>query len=428
METIFAPATAPGRSGVSVVRISGPQAFEACRVVCGDIPPARSASLRHICNLSGDVLDNGLVITFPAPRSFTGEDVVELHLHGSVAVVDAVLRALGGVSGCRLAAEGEFTRRALSNGKMDLTQVEGLADLIDAQTEVQRRQAQQTLSGDLTAIVESWRVDLIRSAALLEAVIDFADEDVPEDVSDEVSGLLLRVLNGIDQQLSGWRIAERIRDGFEVAIIGPPNAGKSTLLNALAGREAAITSSYAGTTRDVIEVQMDLQGIPVTLLDTAGLRDTDDPVEAIGVARALDRARSADLRVFLSDELGGDFPDLVDGDIHVLPKGDLRANLVGAVSGITGAGVDALMDQIGQELKNRTSSASLLSRLRHVDACERARVDLDTAIKSLDSGSDFYDLAAEDVRSVVRSLEMLVGRIDVENLLDEIFSSFCLGK
>jgi len=301
MDTIYAVATARGKAGLATIRISGPRAHHACFVLAGDLPQARYAALRRLTGADGVFLDQALVLVFAGPASFTGEDVVELHLHGSIATTNAVLAALSDIDGLRAALPGEFTRRALENDCLDLAQVEGLSDLIEAETEAQRRQALRVLSGALGAKAEGWRTDLIRAASLLEATIDFADEEVPVDVTPEVSDLLGGVLAELKAESKGALVSERIRDGFEVAIVGPPNVGKSTLLNALAGREAAITSEVAGTTRDVIEVRMDLAGLPVTFLDTAGLRETKDAVEAIGVARALDRAVSADLRVVLTD-------------------------------------------------------------------------------------------------------------------------------
>jgi tRNA modification GTPase len=301
VDTIFAMSSAQGKAGVSVLRVSGPQAFAACQKLCGDVPPRRVASLRVLSDADGGLLDQALVLTFAKGASFTGEDSVEFQVHGSIAVVSAVLNALAGMPDHRMADPGEFTRRALDNGCLDVAQIEGLSDLIDAETEVQRVQALRVLSGDLGTRAESWRRDLIRAAALIEATIDFADEDVPVDVSPEVSSLVSAVIEDLDREISGVGVAERIRTGFEVAILGAPNVGKSTLLNALAGRDAAITSDVAGTTRDVIEVRMDLRGLPVTLLDTAGLRDTTDRVEAIGVDRARTRAQSADLRVLLAE-------------------------------------------------------------------------------------------------------------------------------
>ncbi|MDX1819466.1 MAG: tRNA uridine-5-carboxymethylaminomethyl(34) synthesis GTPase MnmE [Paracoccaceae bacterium] len=428
MDTIYALATAQGRAGVAVVRISGPQAHEACIHLCGDLPEPRRTALRVLTGADGVKLDEALVLVFPHGGSFTGEAVVELHLHGSTAVVAAVLRELSALPGLRAAEAGEFTRRALENGRLDLAQVEGLADLIDAETEAQRRQALRVLSGDLGRLAEGWRRDLIRAAALLEATIDFADEDVPVDVTPEVSDLLHSVQADLRRQSAGVTTAERIRTGFEVAIVGAPNVGKSTLLNALAGREAAITSEYAGTTRDVIEVRMDLGGIPVTLLDTAGLRETSDVVEGIGITRARERAALADLRVFLID--GEDQPDLSPEpeDIVVRAKADLLQDKAGAVSGISGEGIESLVGEITSRLSGRLSGLGIATRERHRVAMLRAVSALDDAARHLLLGPVAYELTAEELRQAIRALESLVGRVDVENLLDEIFSSFCVGK
>ncbi|MGD9865773.1 MAG: tRNA uridine-5-carboxymethylaminomethyl(34) synthesis GTPase MnmE, partial [Pseudodonghicola sp.] len=351
-----------------------------------------------------------------------------LQVHGSPAGVSAILGALGRIEGLRLAEPGEFTRRALENGKLDLAQVEGLADLIEAETEVQRKQAHTLFEGALGRLAESWRHDLIRAAALIEAVIDFADEEVPTDVTPEVRQLIDRVEVNLRRQTAGVRMAERIREGFEVAIVGAPNAGKSTLLNALAGREAAITSEHAGTTRDVIEVRMDLAGLPVTLLDTAGLRETEDAVEGMGIALARKRAEAADLRVFLAEACEELEVEMRPGDIRARPKADRLADKTGAVSGLTGEGLDWMVAQIGATLSDRSASAGLATRERHRAAMERALAGLETARSILDAGPEMYDIAAEELRNAIRALESLVGRIDVENLLDEIFASFCLGK
>jgi tRNA modification GTPase len=312
----------------------------------------------------------------------------------------------------------------LENGRLDLTQVEALADLIESETEAQRKQAQRLLEGAIGEKAEAWRRDLIRAAALLEATIDFADEEVPEDVSDEVLHLIAVTRDSISVQLRGIDAAERVRIGFEVAIVGAPNVGKSTLLNALAGREAAITSEFAGTTRDVIEVRMDLGGLPVTLLDTAGLRETEDHVEGIGIARARERAKAADLRVFLIEN---DEPEIapLENDIVVQAKADLTGH---GVSGLTGQGIGELITRITDVLQSKAGEAGLASRERHRLALAQAIGGLEAAQNHVQLGPVQYDLAAEELRNVVRSLESLLGRIDVENLLDEIFASFCLGK
>ncbi|NOD84634.1 tRNA uridine-5-carboxymethylaminomethyl(34) synthesis GTPase MnmE [Ruegeria sp. HKCCD6119] len=428
MDTIFALASAQGKAGVAVIRLSGPDSHSAAARLTGGALPKRGMVLRTLTDHGGARLDDGLVLTFQAPASFTGEDVAELQIHGSTASVNAVLRCLSDTDGLRIAEPGEFTRRALENGKMDLTQVEGLADLIDAETEAQRKQAQTILAGELGTLAERWRRDLIRAASLLEAVIDFADEEVPTDVTPEVRELIQGVMSDLHREADGVKIAERIRTGFEVAIVGLPNAGKSTLLNALAGREAAITSEYAGTTRDVIEVRMDLAGLPVTLLDTAGLRETEDHVENLGIELARSRAEAADLRVFLSETPKDLGVEMREDDIHVLPKADLRGIGEKGVSGKSGQGIDALVDQISCVLRQRTTTHGIATRERHRIAITRALDSLTSAISVLESGPDLYDIVAEELRTAIRALESLVGRIDVETLLDEIFSSFCLGK
>ncbi|WP_415922432.1 tRNA uridine-5-carboxymethylaminomethyl(34) synthesis GTPase MnmE [Tateyamaria sp. SN6-1] len=427
MDTIFALATAQGRAGVAVIRISGPDAFKVASALIADVPSPREAGLRRVRDHDGSIIDEALVLSFAGPASFTGEDVVELHLHGSPAIVSAVLTRLSDLD-ARLAEPGEFTRRALENDKMDLLQVEALGDLISAETEAQRKQAMRGYDGAFTSRIETWRSDLIRAAALIEATIDFADEDVPVDVSPEVMDLLKGVQQELTAELHGFRAAERVRSGFEVAIVGPPNAGKSTLLNALARRDAAITSHHAGTTRDVIEVRMDLNGLPVTLLDTAGLRETEDEVEAEGVARAMARAATADLRVFLTEE-----PDRIGlapepDDIILAPKGDLRTDAAATVSGKTGLGVDQLVERLTAVLSSRAADAGLATQERHRVALASAAQGIGAALEKVSHGPDLYDIAAEDIRSTTRSLAVLIGRVDVEHLLDEVFSSFCLGK
>ena len=427
MDTIYAQASGRGKAGVAVIRLSGPRAWEAVSALCGRLPAPRQASVR-LLKVEDEVLDEALVLCFEAGHSFTGEQSAELHLHGALATVSAVLKALGALGWLRLAEPGEFTRRAMESGRLDLAQVEGLADLIEAETEAQRKQALAVLSGAVGQMVEGWRTKLIRAAALLEASIDFADEDVPEDVTPEVRCLLDAVHLQICVELGRISASERVREGFEVAIVGRPNAGKSTLLNALAGREAAITSEIAGTTRDVIEVRMDISGLAVTLLDTAGLRDTEDQVEAIGVARALERAQRADLRVFLLDDDEIPLLDPLSEDLVVQGKADLGGSGTLRVSGKTGEGIDALVAMIATRLSERAAGAGVMTRERHRDCLERAATALTAATRKLNHGFEQLDLAAENCRSAIRALESLLGRVDVENLLDEIFSSFCIGK
>lgn len=428
MDTIFALATAPGRAGVAVIRVSGPRAPEVAGRLCGTLPAPRRASVRRLYDDSGLLLDEAIVVVFEEGHSFTGEAVAELHLHGSPAVVRAVLGVLAGMEGLRQAAAGEFTRRALENGRLDLAQVEGLADVLSAETEAQRRQAQRVLSGAVGRRAEGWRGRLIRAAALIEATIDFADEDVPSDVWPEVSDLLQALVAEFRAEIAGSAVAERVRDGFEVAIVGKPNIGKSTLINYLAGREAALTSEIAGTTRDVIEVRLDIAGLAVTFLDTAGIRASDDRVERMGIDRALDRAQAADLRVFLVENLEEALPvTRSPDDLVLVAKADLGATASAAVSGVTGHGVDMLIEQVSGVLSERAAGVATVTRARHrdalgvaVQACTGALWELQEQRRS--------EVCAEEVRTALRALDELVGRVDVEHVLGDIFQSFCIGK
>lgn len=427
MDTIFALATARGKSGLAVIRISGPESLAMAMTYCGQLPTG-GRGLRRIVDGEGQTIDEALVLVFPEGHSFTGETVIELHLHGSTAIVKATLGLLGGDGRGRLAEAGEFTRRALENGRLDLAQVEGLADLIDAETEGQRKQAMRVFAGALGDRAAIWRDKLVRAAALVAATIDFVDEDVPVDVYPEVRALLGDVTRDLKHEIEGVKVAERIRDGFEVAIVGAPNVGKSTLLNRLAGRDAAITSEFAGTTRDVIEVRMDLDGLPVTLLDTAGIRETGDYVEEIGISRGMERAALADLRVLLVED-ATDVPDLFrEGDIIVVAKGDSYAGDAPSVSGKTGLGVDALVAKITAVLQKRVMCAGVAVRERHGAAMRVCVECLDNVEGLLRNDTALADLVAEELRAAIGSLDALVGRVDVEDLLDEIFVSFCIGK
>lgn len=431
MDTIFALATARGKAGLAVIRISGPQARRAGTRLAGDLPAPRSTALRRLRDHAGEVLDDALVVCFAKGASFTGEDVVEFHLHGSTAIITATLGCLGDQPGLRMAEPGEFTRRALENECLDLAQVEGLADLIDSETEAQRKQALRVFEGKLGQLAETWRTDLIRAVSLLEATIDFADEDVPVNVVPEVTALVKKTLATLRVEREGSLISERIREGFEVAIIGRPNVGKSTLLNLIAGRDAAITSEVAGTTRDVIEVRLDLGGLPVTLLDTAGIRATADKVEELGVNLAIKRARGADLRVFLLDDDGIEavsVPFEAD-DIPVYGKSDLGSeDRELAVSGLTGEGISALILRIQKVLQGRAARTGTAIRLRHRLAIESTISLLESALNVVKSGAETAELAAEDLHQAIRALDSLIGRVDVEHILDEIFASFCVGK
>jgi tRNA modification GTPase len=427
MDTIFALATVRGRSGVAVIRISGDKAFVAAEALMHRLPPVGKPGLRRLLDENGELIDEALVHRFAGPRSFTGEDVVELHLHGSPAVIAAIEQLLSRTGLARYAEPGEFTRRALQNEKLDLAQVEGLGDLLQAETEAQRRQAMRLLQGRLGSCAEMWRGKLLRSAALVEATIDFADEEVPVEVLPEVSHLLTEVQKSLRQEIEGSKVAERVRDGFVVAILGAPNAGKSTLLNHIAGRDVAITSDIAGTTRDILEVRLDLKGVPVTLLDTAGLRESADEIEKIGVERTKARAREADVRILLLSVADSAPPDVMQaGDIVVRGKADL-CNGPG-VSGVTGKGVDELLEAVHGKLSDRMARIGTATHERHRASMEEASGAIDQALRYLEEMPEAPEIAAEQMRVAMRALDSLTGRIDVEAILGEIFSSFCIGK
>ena len=443
-DTVFAPATAPGRAAVAVVRLSGPRAGEALSALAGRRPAPRRAAVRKLKDAVGRVLDEALVLWMPGPASYTGEDSAELHLHGGPAVVAGVFEALAGL-GLRLAEPGEFTRRAFENGRLDLAQAEGVADLIEAETEAQRRQALDQLDGALGRAREAWRSDLVEALSLFEAAVDFPDEDLPEDVAARAHPALERLVGALRSALEGVDRAERVREGFAIALIGAPNAGKSTLLNALSRREAAIVTATPGTTRDVIEVTLQLAGYKVILADTAGLRDTLDEVEAEGVRRARRRAEAADLRLWVVDGAGVEAspaPDaLRPGDLCLVAKADLpvgdaaaRALAEAAALGLEphrlsahrAEDIAALEAVLSQHVIAALGSAEPPSatRLRHAAL-------LAEAVQRLESGlalSAEPELAAEDVRLAARALDRITGKIGPEDVLDRIFSTFCIGK
>ena len=427
MDTIFALASAPGKAGIAIIRISGSAAISVVETITQSELNGPIPKLRVIYDVDGNFIDQALILTFQAPNSFTGENVAELHLHGSSAVVSSIIDLLNNIKGLRLAEAGEFTRRSLDNGKIDLAQVEGLADLIDAETSAQHKQAAKVFTGALGTKTKEWRQTLIKAAALLVATIDFSDEEVPEEVTLEVEILINKVLTELDKEIVGVQTAERIRAGFEVAIVGAPNLGKSTLLNFLVGREAAITSNISGTTRDIIEVKLDLRGLPVTILDTAGIRETVDEIEEVGISRALERSSLCDLRIVLSED-GKHPPGLVqrETDIVCIAKDDDGKR--GGVSGKTGAGVDDLKHNIWTYFINQTQDVGVATRERHRVSMVDAKHFLKNAVVLLKDGPEYYDVTAEEIRAATHALDSLIGRIGIENVLDEVFSSFCLGK
>ncbi|KAA2237845.1 tRNA uridine-5-carboxymethylaminomethyl(34) synthesis GTPase MnmE [Salinarimonas soli] len=431
-DTIFAPASGFGRAAVAVIRISGGGTRFALETIAGGVPEPRRMSLRRLRDPeTGSVLDEALVVFFPGPGSFTGEDGAELHIHGGAAVRAGVLRSLGRMPGCRAAEAGEFTRRAFLNGRMDLPAVEGLADLIDAQTEAQARQALRQLGGELGRQVESWREDLIGALADLEAALDFADEgDVPASLEARAGGAARRLAGEIEAVLRDSRRGERLREGFVVVLAGPPNAGKSSLLNALARRDAAIVSPVPGTTRDAIEVACDLGGLPVTFIDTAGLRETEDVVEREGIVRTRARLDQADAVLWL-DPVDDPCPPPA-GDpryIHLRTKSDLSpaAGQDLRLSARTGDGIPELLDLLSRRAGDALGTGdALVTRERHRRALERCAEALRRAVDAL--AVDQGELAAEDVRLALRALGEITGRVDVEAVLDRLFAAFCIGK
>ena len=441
--TIFALSSAPGRAGVAIVRVSGPEAGTVLNVMAPSRPKPRMAAGRAIRHpTTGETLDRGIVIWFPAPKSFTGEDVAELQLHGGRAVVKAVLEALGHVPGSRLAEPGEFARRAFENGKIDLAEAEGLADLIDAETEAQRRQALRQASGELSGLYEGWRSALIDAIALTEAAIDFSDEaDVERTTFDQAREVVAALEPAVRRHLDDGHRGEIVREGFHVALIGPPNVGKSSLLNALARRDAAIVSEEAGTTRDVIEVRLDLDGLPIVLSDTAGIRETAARIEQEGIRRTLRTAERADLIIWLMDAhephaaLPDELRDYADRTLSVLNKVDLLPggspptlpdDMI-AISATTGEGLANLTRRLAAIAAERIGSHEdwAITQVRHRRLIEATAESLEAFL-----GGDArqIELRAEDLRRAADALGRITGRVDVEDVLDHVFKRFCIGK
>ncbi|MBY8976409.1 tRNA uridine-5-carboxymethylaminomethyl(34) synthesis GTPase MnmE [Rhodobacteraceae bacterium NNCM2] len=432
-ETIVALSSGAGRSAVAVIRVSGPSALTMLEGLAGELPPPRLISLRKLRDQVGAILDEAIVFWFPKGRSYTGEAMVEIQCHGGVAVVHAILDAILALPDCRLAEAGEFTLRAFKDGRMDLAEVEALGDLIDAETEAQRLQSVRMIEGALHHRAQVWRAKLIRAIALVEITIDWADEEVPEDVDPEVSAIVTDLIAEMKRELKGSIAAERLRLGFEVAILGAPNAGKSSFINYLAGKDAAITSPIPGTTRDVIELRYDLDGLPVRFLDMAGLRESDDPIEQEGVKRAVERARGADLRLAM---MCGDAPFptefeslCVEGDLRVWSKSDIAAASDGfdhVISTRQATGVDGLLKAISEKLQHQMTGIGVLGHRRQQEAIEDVLKALEVVQDRLQTAAS--ELVAEDLRIASRALGRLTGGVDVEEILGEVFSRFCVGK
>ncbi len=440
VETIYALSSGAGRAGVAVIRLSGPKALACLEAMVSPMPQPRYAALRKINHpKSGDLLDEGLVLAFPAPNSFTGEDMAELQIHGSRASIDATLAALQQF-GLRPAEAGEFTLRAFSNGRMDLAQAEGLADLIDSETDQQRQQALGQFGGRLSQISERWRQSLLDIAAPLAAAVDFPDEeDIPAQIEAKARPVIEKLIADLEKYLRSAERGRLIREGLSVILLGRPNAGKSTLLNHLIGSDHAIVSPIPGTTRDMIEVRLELAGMAVTLIDTAGLREkSKDPIEQEGMRRARDRAARADMKIIMldaSDPNGVLSPDLLGmagpQDLIVWNKTDLapppQTPKGLALSLETGAGLENLLSAIEANIEKIAASeeAPILTRERHIKAVKDTISELK---QSLDLLEVQPDMAAENVRLAARALARITGAIDVDEVLGEIFSSFCIGK
>lgn len=433
VETIYAPATGPGRAAIAIVRLSGPGVVEAVIAIAGALPEPRQAWFAALRDPgTAEVIDRGIVLFFPGPGSATGEDYAEFQIHGGAAVIEALSRVLARRPGFRIAEPGEFVRRGFRNGKLDLSQAEALADLIDAQTEGQRRQALRLAGGALRREVERWRTNLLEALADIEAALDFSDESETPDVSpDRLRARLAPTLAEMQIALAEAPASERMREGFLVLILGPPNAGKSTLLNALARRDLAIVSPRAGTTRDMIEAHLDVEGLPVTFVDTAGLRAAADEIERIGVDRTIARAETADLILWLSDE-DAPPPDEITGTAEILPvfgKADLKAAPAGqlAICAPSGDGLPELLALVAARARvlMGDGGSSLFARARHRAAVMEAAAALRDAVVVEDKAPE---LRAEDLRRAARALGRIVGDIDVEEILGAIFSRFCIGK
>ncbi|MGE3627428.1 MAG: tRNA uridine-5-carboxymethylaminomethyl(34) synthesis GTPase MnmE [Hyphomicrobiales bacterium] len=436
-DTIYALSSGAGRAGVAVIRVSGPRAGEALRALSGGLPPARRASLRTLRTPgTNEEIDRALVLWFEGPASVTGEDVAELHVHGGRAVISGVLEALAGMPGLRLAEAGEFTRRAFENGRMDLTQAEGLADLVDAETAAQRRQALRQTAGEARQRFERWREELLQAQAAVEAALDFSDEgDVPAEVERRGREIASRLAGEIGAVLAAGTGGERLRDGFRVVLAGPPNVGKSSLLNALARREAAIVSTEAGTTRDVIEVHLELDGWPVVLIDTAGIREARGQVEAEGIRRTLARAGDADLVLWIVDltapawqpdaRLAADVVLVLANKVDAKAPGNGKASLT--ISARTGEGLSELEAELASRAGAMLASAenAVVTRARHRQELTACR---DALVRCREGDWDELELRAEDLRAASRALGRITGVSDVEDILDRLFAGFCIGK
>jgi len=442
--TIFALSTGPGISGIAIVRISGEDTIKVIKLLTNaSIPEPRVATLRKINKINtSELIDEGIILWFPGPDSYTGEDMAEFHIHGSKAVIDALHSSISQIENCRLAEPGEFTKLAFQNGKINLLKAESIADLISAETEIQRQQAVKIMDGQSSKTFNNLREKLLKILSNIEAKIDFPDEDLPQDILNNTKKISSEVILSIKKILNDQRVGERIREGFKIAIIGPTNAGKSSLLNLLSNRDVAIVSEVAGTTRDVIETHLNIEGYPVVISDTAGIRDSKNEIEKKGIKLALDNAENADLKLIIIDAKSIDFKgvlkELLDEKaILVVNKSDLLKEDLSSeiknfehvlISVKNNFNVEDLIIKIKNKLKNKfiTSEDILITRERHRQHLEKCLNYL-KRFEEKNEAQDF-DKAAEDLRLATRHLGMIVGKVDVEEILGSIFNDFCIGK
>ena len=442
--SIYALSTGPGVSGIAIIRVSGEDTKKVIKLLTNtSVPEPRIATLRKINKINtSELIDEGIILWFPGPESYTGEDMAEFHIHGSKAVIDALHNSISNVENCRLAEAGEFTKLAFQNGKINLLKAESIADLISAETEIQRQQAIKIMNGKSADKFNELREKLLKILSHVEAKIDFPDEDLPEDILKNIKKISNEVILGIKKILGDQRVGERIREGFKIAIIGPTNAGKSSLLNHLSNRDAAIVSEIAGTTRDVIETHLNIDGYPVVVSDTAGIRDSKNEIEKKGIKLALDKAENADLKLIVIDAKSIDFKgvlkELMDENaILVINKSDLlKENLNSEIKNYehvlisvkNNLNLEDLIFKIKNKLKNKfiTSEDILITRARHRQHLEQSLNYLKN-FEEKNEAEDF-DKAAEDLRLATRHLGMIVGKVDVEEILGSIFNDFCIGK
>ena len=442
--TIYALSSGPGIAGVAIIRVSGPRASEVIRLLTGmNIPKPRMATLRKINNINtSELIDEGIIIWFPGPESYTGEDMAEIHIHGGKAVVLALQNEISKIKTCRLAEPGEFTKVAFQNGKINLLKAESIADLISAETEIQRLQAVKIMRGKSSEKFNELREKLLKILSFVEAKIDFPDEDLPEDNLKKIKQESADVLNEINKILNDQKVGEIIREGFKIAIVGPTNAGKSSLLNNLSNREVAIVSEIAGTTRDVVETHLNIDGYPVIISDTAGIRESKDEIEKKGIKLSLNKAENADLKLVVVDaksvDLSGFLNDLLKNNaILVINKSDLLKDKLDdqvtkfdhvLISLKENSNIDQLISKIKNNLKNKFVSADdiLITRERHRQHLDQCVDHLNNFLKKNDKKD--FDKAAEDLRLATRHLGMIVGKVDVEEILGSIFNDFCIGK